>query len=312
MKAVIALSGLAGVVLFGPPLVRALSHDHHHVTVTVHDVSHEVSHAVSHAVHSGDQSQCRYEAERSFQVGVGSGVDLQLFAGSGDLEVVGVEGLSEVRAVARACASHEEYLEELQLSHEESGSTLTVETLYPEFSGRWNGGQRYARLDLRLEVPWGMDAKIEDGSGEASLWDLGTLDIRDGSGELAIGNIMGALSVEDGSGEIQIQGVEGSVTIEDGSGEIALRSVGGDVEIDDGSGEIDIANVMGSVFLTDSSGEIDVQDVAVDVTVRRDSSGSIEVSDVGGDFTVHRDGGGGIRHSNVAGTVDIPKRRGDR
>ena len=303
MKAVIVLSGLAGLAIFGPPVLRSRAH-HHEVSVVVHEVTH------SQATHTG-QDNCRFEAERSVTSPAGSVEELRLRAGSGSLEVVGVEGISEIQAVGRACASHENLLSSIQLTSEMSGSTLVMETQHPDLSGI-RGGNRYARLDLRIEVPAGMAAEIQDGSGEMTLSDLGSLMVDDGSGEVMISGIRGDLTIEDGSGELEIQGVSGWVIVKDGSGGLTVEDVGSDVEIDDSSGELEIRGVGGSLTLRDSSGEVAVQDVVGSVTVVQDGSGEIVVNGVGGDFVVERDGSGGIRFENVAGTVDIPKKKGRR
>lgn len=300
MKAVIALSGLAGLIIFGPPVVFHRSH-HPNVSVIVRE-------AVRQSTPAGGQDQCRFEAQRSLSAEATSDDALRLVAGSGSLDVVGVEGLDEVRAVARACASEEEFLEDLRLTSERNGSTLLLETHYPEW-GRQSWGNRYARLDLRVEVPAGMAAEIQDGSGDLAVTKVGILSVDDGSGGVVIAQIQGDVRLRDGSGEIEIHDVQGSVRIDDGSGEIGLQSVSGDVEIDDGSGEIAVQGVGGSLTVSDSSGEIDVRDVAVDVRVTRDSSGDIQVDGVGRDFVVERDGSGSIHYTNVDGRVDVPRKR---
>jgi len=283
MKAVIALSGLAGFLLFAPGILHSHGATGKHV---VHVDTHAVVHMASDA-----QSQCKFENELSISMPVGAGDALKLLAGSGSLEVTGVAGLREVRAVARACASEEEFLEDLDLTAEMSGSNLVMETHYPDFSGRGGWGNRYARLDLRIEVPEGMAADIEDSSGEIVLANLG------------------GLTLDDSSGEIEAHGIHGSVWIKDSSGEIGLWDITGDVEIDDGSGEIEVSGVSGMVTISDNSGEIDVRDVEGDVRVVRDGSGSIDVDGVGGDFIVERDGSGSIDFDNVRGKVDLPRRR---
>lgn len=271
MNALIALSAVAGLLTLSPaPLHTGPSADAPHP--------------------AGDQDRCRYEETRSLTVPVRSGQDLRLDAGSGSLDVVGVPGLTEIRAEARACASHEDLLDELDLTWEERGSSLLVETHYPDRG--WSGwGNRYARLDLTVEVPEGMAAEIRDGSGE--------MHVR-GVGELVI---------DDGSGEMEIQDVRGSVRIDDGSGEIDLWDVTGDVEIDDGSGEIDMEGIGGEVRIADNSGEIDIREVERTVRILRDGSGSIDVAGVGGDFIVERDGSGSIDFRDVAGRVDIPRKK---
>lgn len=283
MKAVIALSGLAGFLLFVPGTL------HSHGAAS-NRLIHVDTHAVAHVTMNA-QSQCKFEDELSISMSVGAGDALRLNAGSGSLEIIGVDGLREVRAVARACASHEEFLEDLDLTAEMDGSELVMETHHPDFSGMRGWGNRYARLDLRIEVPEGMVADIEDSSGEMILEGLG------------------ALNIQDSSGEIEAHRILGSVRIDDSSGEIGLWDVTGDVEIDDGSGEIGISGVSGMVTIDDSSGEINVKDVEGSVRVIRDGSGSIEVDGVGGDFIVERDGSGSIDFSNVQGTVDVPRRR---
>ncbi|MBT8397264.1 MAG: hypothetical protein HKO65_18695 [Gemmatimonadetes bacterium] len=307
MKAVIALSGLAGLVIFGPPIIKSRSH-HHEVSVIVRDAVHV--HKAEHVhVSSDSQSDCRYEAERSLSSPAGSVRALDLTAGSGSLEVIGVEGLREVRAYGRACASHEEFLEDLQLTSEMDGSTFVMETHHPRWNG-WSGENRYARLDLRVEVPVGLAAEILDGSGEIAVSDLGSLRIQDGSGEIVATGIRGDLAIQDGSGEVEVYGVSGSVEVEDGSGEVVVEDVGANVEIRDSSGELEIRGVAGSVTLMDSSGGIEVEDVGGSVKVVADSSGDIAVDGVGGDFIVERDGSGGIRFENVDGRVDIPRKKG--
>jgi hypothetical protein len=282
MKAVIVLSGLAGFVLFGPKLI----HSHH---VTHH---HAIRVAPGVAAHMGNvgQSSCEFEEELTFDVGVGSGDVLRVYAGSGSLEVVGVDGLGQVRAVARACASHREFLEELDLTAEMEGSALVVRTHYPDFRGTGGWNNRYARLDLRMEVPGGMVADIQDSSGGIRVEGLG------------------ALTIQDGSGEIEAIDIAGAVEIDDSSGEVDLRNVTGDVVIDDGSGEINVIDMRGDLIIEDGSGEIDVEGVEGSVRVIRDGSGSIAVEDVSGDFIVERDGSGSIRHSGVSGRVDIPRK----
>ncbi len=215
MKAVIFFSGLAGLLIFGPPVIRSRAHSPD-ISVIVHEVTHSQS--------SWDhQSTCRFEAERTLTLPTRGVEGLHLSAGSGSLEVLGVEGLGEVRAVGRACASQEEFLDDLLLTSRADGSTLVVETHYPD-SRSWRGGNRYARLDLRVEVPAGMAAEIQDGSGEATLSNLGSLVVRDGSGGLMIDEIRGDLTVEDGSGGVEIRGVCG---IGDDKGRIGRDHPGG-------------------------------------------------------------------------------------
>jgi hypothetical protein len=285
MKSVIAVSALVGAALLGPGRDLSL---HRSEVPAVHPGP--VAGVMAHPTLHEAQDRCRYEVERTLTVSAPSDGHLRLDAGSGSLEVVGVAGLNEVRAVARACASHEEFLDDLRLSSERNGNEVFIGTHYPDMDG-FGWGNRYARLDLKVEVPEAMAAEIRDSSGEMKAGHLGDL------------------RIEDSSGELEVYSVQGNVSIDDGSGEINLWDVTGNVEIDDGSGEIDIEGVGGMVVLDDGSGEINVRDVEGTVRVVQDGSGSIDVDGVGGDFIVERDGSGGINFRDVKGKVDIPRKR---
>jgi hypothetical protein len=245
--------------------------------------------ALSVATAAAAQDNCRYEANRSANVSASGARQLVVEAGSGSLRIEGRPGASEVRVRGRACASSQDLLDQLDFDAGRQGDAVRVIT--QEIDSNWSdwGGNRYARLDLVIEVPAGIAADIQDGSGSAEILGLGDTRIRDGSGELLI------------------DGIDGLLEIIDGSGEIVVRTVEGDVVIEDGSGEIEVADVRGSVSIEDGSGEISASGVGRNLRIA-DSSGSIDADQVGGDFTVSHDSSGSIRHRGVRGAVDIPRR----
>jgi hypothetical protein len=289
---------LFGVVLPGAlsaGLYAAITNDHRHevhvvraVEVDVHDVAEAVEVAVA-AELGAHQERCEHARSQEARLDAGDLERLSVEAGSGSLRVVGRADLDEVVVRSMMCASSERLLEQLVSTLTREGGEAVVDTDYPRSSGF---GNRYARIDLEIDVPLGMDA-----------------DIIDASGALYVGGT-GDTEVTDGSGEIEAQGVSGSLTVRDGSGEIRVADIGGDVEIIDGSGEIHLTTVGGDVSLTDGSGPIEISEVSGSVHVRADGSGSIEVADVGGDFRVGADGSGSITHSGVKGKVDIPRKGG--
>ena len=232
---------------------------------------------------------CRYTEPREATVDVAGAARVVVTAGSGSLEVVGRPGLRQARIRGKACASDRDLLADIKLSATRDGNELRIRANDQDHSFR---NREYARLDVVIEVPAGIDADIEDGSGELDLSALGAVVLNDGSG---------SISGEDLAG----------IDIEDGSGEIVLRNIKGNVRIEDGSGEIDLRDVQGKVDIRDSSGEITLFKVLRDVLIS-DSSGSIEVDEVGGNFTVRSDGSGGISHSGVKGAVDIPSKKRHR
>jgi hypothetical protein len=234
--------------------------------------------------HLSDRCDVSRDLERTVSA---DGVSrLTVHAGSGELRIEGHDDLTEIVAVGRACASEEEYLDDLTMSVEARGDDVTLETHYPDRSG-WGSGR--ASIDLVVMVPTGLAVDVDDSSGGMEVEGTGALRIDDSSGSIRVADIRGAVSIDDSSGGIEVRGVEGDLTLEDGSGGIELRAVAGTVRVRDGSGSIEVV------------------EAGADVIVESDGSGSIGVRDVAGSFRVERDGSGGIRHSDVRGSVVIPR-----
>ena len=288
----LGLSGDYVVGLFADDHTEHAIHVEHvehaeHVIVDVEKILEEVHVAVD--VQVGHSEQCEYVVDREVSISASAAQLLRLSAGAGELRVEGRQGLDEVRAVGRVCASDESFLEDLTLTIEQVSGEIVLSAHYPE-SRNWTGN-RTAKIDLVVEMPLGMSADIDDSSGSMEI--MGS----------------GALNIDDSSGSILVQGASGSVDIDDSSGGVDVIDVAGDVRIEDGSGGIEIRDVQGSVYLEDGSGSISVEEVGQNVVVDNDGSGSINVQNVLGDFSVRSDGSGGIRHSGVEGTVDVPEDR---
>jgi hypothetical protein len=243
-------------------------------------------------------SECSYTEAREMTIRADDLSRLGIDAGSGELRVEGRQGLSDVVVTAVACASVEEWLDELTVTVDETTDGVQLIAHYPERQG-WRGRDNTARLDLTVLVPLGFAVEIDDSSGGIEV--TGTGDLR----------------IADSSGSISARGVNGSVSIDDSSGEVDVADVSGDVDVEDSSGGIRVVDVQGSVLLRDGSGGIEVSDVDQDVIVESDGSGSIDARRILGDFAVGRDGSGSIRYEDVGGRVDVPedkrrRRRGGR
>lgn len=248
--------------------------------------------------------ECEHGAQRTATVSMAGVQRVHVIAGSGSLEIRGRPGLSDARASGRACASDAGDLAEIDIRVRRSGSTAEIEVLYPE--DRMHFGNRYAYLDLEVEVPQGVAVRVDDGSGTMSLAGTGPAELNDGSGDLSARDIGGRLDIEDGSGGILVARVSGAVRIRDGSGDIEIADVRGSVDVEDGSGSMRIDGVGGSVRLSDGSGDMRVAEVVDDVIVE-DGSGSIHVRGVGGDFRVDDDGSGNVSYADVRGRVAVPE-----
>jgi hypothetical protein len=233
---------------------------------------------------------CEYEKQIDQTLDLSDAQTLTILARAGDLEVHGKPGTDSATIRGTLCVSEEEWLEQSGVEAR-SGADAEIEVYLPKTSGWSWSGNRYAYLDLNVQVPDGIEVKVKDSSGDIEIEGLADV------------------SVKDSSGDIELEDISGTVTLEDSSGDIELGDISGDVIVEsDSSGDIDGDGIEGNVLvIKDSSGDIRFRNVGKNFTVERDSSGDIVADTIGGDFEVQRDGSGEIRSSNVSGTVKIPK-----
>lgn len=239
---------------------------------------------------SAQASSCKFEKSIDVTLDLTGTELLSVAAAAGDLSISGRPGATEARVRGKLCVSEEDWLSEAAV-HTEGGRNASVAVSLPRTGGWGFVPDRYAYLDLDIEVP-------------ADL----ALDIRDSSGDVKVRGT-GPVNIHDSSGDIELEDVNGSAVLKDSSGDIELRRIDGDVTVrQDSSGDIYGRDIRGSVLIEhDSSGDIRFEQVSGDYVVERDGSGDIVARTVGGDFRVLRDGSGEVRHADVAGAVEIPE-----
>jgi DUF4097 and DUF4098 domain-containing protein YvlB len=232
-----------------------------------------------------------YTAPRNATVDAAGAKSLQVEAAAGELRVEGKAGLRQVQITGTARSSSQQLLTQIRLIAERRGDVIFIKADMPDESWRNNFNNSVATLDLVIEVPKGIDAEITDGSGDARISDVGSLDATDGSGDFSV------------------VGAGGTVRITDGSGDLKIENIGGDVTVSDGSGDVNARNITGSFTVeSDGSGGIYATDVRGSVIVQSDGSGDVEATKVGKDFRVESKGSGDINYTQVSGQVDIPDR----
>lgn len=195
--------------------------------------------------------------------------------GAGSLEIIGVEGLTQIKLVADI------------YSHDDSKMLLTLEKhanqakLKADFESNTRISNYSPYIDLKLQVPAGLALEIVDGSGAVFI-NKTTADIKlqDGSGELVI-NGGNHVSIDDGSGAIEVSQVNGNLAIIDGSGDIQINDIKGSISIDDGSGEIEVTNVQSTVTINDGSGDINVLNTK-GLTILTAGSGDVSFDKIDG------------------------------
>jgi len=230
-----------------------------------------------------------YEEERDLSLGANGINTLEIEAGAGSLEIVGVSGSEEIVVSATIYVpekdedkARKEIQSHLVLSLEKDGNNAVLKSYFDEYFVS-SGDSPHVQLEVLVPERFG-------------------LIIDDGSGSIVVENVSGNIELEDGSGSILMTNVGGD-ELEDGSGSILMTNVGGDVEIDDGAGSISVEGVRGDLFIGDGSGSIKVREVAGSVTVD-DGSGSINVSDVEKDLIIEEEGSGSLNFSNIGGRVE--------
>lgn len=243
---------------------------------------------------AGAQSSSDYTSPRNAVVDAAGARKVEVEAAAGSLRVEGKAGLRQVQVTGTARSSSQQFLNRIRLIAERRGDVVFIKADIPEHDSYFRANN-WAALDLVIEVPQGINADVSDGSGEARISNVGSLEAADGSGDFTV------------------DGATGSVRVTDGSGSLKIQNVGGDVKVSDGSGEIDVRNVTGSFTVeSDGSGSIHASDIRGSVIVESDGSGEIEVSKVGRDFRVDSKGSGSIDYATVSGQVVIPDRHRGR
>ncbi|MEZ4320973.1 MAG: DUF4097 family beta strand repeat-containing protein [Myxococcota bacterium] len=214
---------------------------------------------------------------------------IELFQGRGDTVIVGQETdavVLRVTLLGPADPSDDEAaFAALRVDAVDDGTRIVAE------SGIDAQAPRYG-LQTELIVPVGFGIDLEDGSGDLSIRNVGTLRVRDDSGDLFASRITGDVSIDDGSGDLELNEVVGNVAISDGSGVLRVASVVGDVAIVDDSGDVFVHDVAGDVFVNDASGDVDLSEITGTATVT-DGSGDIWAPGV--DLVVLADTSGTVR-----------------
>ena len=201
-----------------------------------------------------------YEETRELTLDARDVKHLSINAGSGSMEVVGVDGLQAINVTANIGISDADEDKAADIMSKKMTLTLAADggdaaLLEAFFDDGFLGRGTDAYIALVISVPKGTAVTIDDGAGSIDVTDLeGDITIDDGSGSIDIRNVA-SVKVDDGSGSLKVRGANGDVSINDGSGSIKVRGVAGTVTIDDGSGSIKVSDVEKDlVIIDDGSG----------------------------------------------------------
>lgn len=230
----------------------------------------------------------------------------------------------------RACASSEDWLEDLKVEQRRDGDRLHVR-LYRDRQVRGLFlGRNYAWLDMSGNVPDDVLVQLSVGSGDAWLTGAAAMSADVGSGDVEARGIAGRATAKVGSGDIELDGVGSLHVLSIGSGDVEAGNVRGDVEVGSigsgdftlrgaggnasiesiGSGDAELHDVRGNVAIGSiGSGDAQLRNIGGSVVVDAIGSGDLDARGVRGDLTVDSKGSGSVRHEGVDGNVELPRKR---
>ena len=245
---------------------------------------------------------CTHTKDLSGEMGAEAAQRLLVNARSGDLTIRGQEGLTEVRVGARACASNRNLLEQMDLKVSQSGDAVQVNVIYPD-----RLVNESAWMDLTIDAPAALVARVDGGSGNTHIVDLAGLDLDKGSGDVEILRINGDLKLVTGSGNFRLEEVTGKTTLDSGSGDLVMRKLQGAVRVaDKGSGRFEASELGGSLTIRNlNSGDLVLQSVAGDVQIDDKGSGHFLIRDVGKSLTMGTVGSGDLVIEGIGGPVTV-------
>ncbi|WP_440054508.1 hypothetical protein ACSLBF_16925 [Pseudoalteromonas sp. T1lg65] len=266
-------------------------------------------------IHISPESPANHQLEKKLTLSTTQISSLHANVDSGDIKIIGVDGLSEIRVDANILTTKDE---RFRLTLEQHGDRAQLIAKANTNSNlNWYNGQS-PRIDLTISIPSNLAVNLDDSSGDIEISNIqGRMEIDDSSGDIILRNIASAkiddgsgdisieqandLKIDDGSGDINIK-VAGNIEIDDGSGSITIVTAK-DVEIDDGSGGIYVRDIEGKVAVVDSSGNIDIENISGHVQIE-DESGNIRVVKAGS-LTISDDTSGSVDTRNISGSVII-------
>ena len=147
-------------------------------------------------------------------------------------------------------------------------------------------GDRGAWVDLTIEVPRRMAARVRSSSGDVRISDLdGAVTVTTTSGDASIRNVGGPVRIDATSGDVEVHEGAGPVRVSSTSGNVLLTGVAGDVVVDATSGDVEVHEGAGPVRVNSTSGDVRVETVAGDVRVET-SSGDVQLRDLHGGLDV--------------------------
>ncbi|GGS20607.1 MULTISPECIES: DUF4097 family beta strand repeat-containing protein [Actinokineospora] len=178
-------------------------------------------------------------------------------------------------------------------------------------------GQNNCWIDYEVVVPQGYRLAGDVASGDVTVEEAESVDLRSSSGDVTVRGVSGAASVEANSGRVDLSDVGENASVLVQSGDVDLRGVAGDASVRSSSGTVTVTGVGGAVDVEATSGDVAIG-VAEPVDVRAHAtSGRVDVTVPRGRYRVSVEVGSGdidcdVQHDAAATTaIDLSTSSGD-
>lgn len=169
----------------------------------------------------------------------------------------------------------------------------------PQHRGGFLGGER--RLDVVVTLPTGSDLVTKLGSADLEVTGpVARVQVRSGSGDVALDAVDGPCLVETGSGDVTLQQANQALRVKSGSGDVALGQTGSDVAVSTGSGDVTIRETAGPTAVKTGSGDLRIGRASTDVGLTT-GSGDLEIEVITAGRVQAKGASGGVRIGVPAG-----------
>jgi hypothetical protein len=144
-----------------------------------------------------------------------------------------------------------------------------------------NYNQRGDLLDISSDMAWSLlEFGLRTVDFEITVPASCDVQLRNGSGRVAVEGTSGDIRVHTGSGSVQAHDLHGRIAMKTGSGHIEASDLQGQIDLRTGSSRIEGQNLQGEINLSTGSSRIILEDVRGQLTAKT-GSGRIEVSRAG-------------------------------
>src|SRR5688572_12167532 len=237
----------------------------------------------------------REEVKRDFQrtVTLPVGRFFKLTNAFGNVTVHREAGRSAVIRASIECsadsnAEAQKLCNEIQISFQEANSGVTVETGFPQDTGKRNIG---FRVHYDIALPDETPLTVQNRFGDVTLTDVrGDATVRNSNGDVRMNGGRAPRDIENMFGNVELRSQQGPIKLIHANGDVVIDNNTGAVRVDNRFGDVTVTNNGGNVTVSNSSGAVTVSNITGEVSIAH-SFGGITVTNADNSITVDNQNG---------------------